>query len=356
MAVNPACGRLDSETAEDIDATQCPPRRAIYQSALRLLRASLKTAAVLFVLTAVGTAFSQSPINVPRTHEVASKQAEAFRFVIMGDRTGGHRPDVFANAVDHINLLNPDFVMCVGDLIEGYTEDRNVVEAQWLEFESIVDRLQMPFYYTVGNHDISNAAMADIWRERRGADYYYFVANHVLFLVLNTEDPPVAFSPELLVKTRRLESAMRANPEATQQAILARAGQMQDQVKLPGSIAISDEQVSWALETLERYVDVEWTFVLMHKPAWQYQSPAFARIEVALQDRPYSVIAGHEHYYQHQERFGRDYIVAATTGGVWLRDGPGRFDHLLHVSMTPKGPKFLNIKTDAMFDKHGPLE
>jgi len=46
-----------------------------------------------------------------------------FQFAIVTDRTGGHRPGVFMEGIHKLNLLQPEFVMSVGDLIEGYTED-----------------------------------------------------------------------------------------------------------------------------------------------------------------------------------------------------------------------------------------
>jgi len=55
------------------------------------------------------------------------RNSHDFSFVVVGDRTGGHRPQVFSNAMRHINLLNPDFVVSVGDLIEGYSQDEKAV-------------------------------------------------------------------------------------------------------------------------------------------------------------------------------------------------------------------------------------
>ena len=46
------------------------------------------------------------------------------------------------------------------DLIEGYTKDEARMAAEWREFQSYVHRLQMPFFYVPGNHDMSNPAMA----------------------------------------------------------------------------------------------------------------------------------------------------------------------------------------------------
>ena len=79
-------------------------------------------------------------------------------------------------------------------------------------------------------------------------------------------------------------------------------------------------------------------------------------IEMAqmLAGRKYTVIAGHEHYYDHESRAGRDYIVMGTTGGVWLKDGAGRVDHVAWVTMTGGGPVIANIRTDGLFPKEGP--
>ena len=124
-------------------------------------------------------------------------------------------------------------------------------------------------------------------------------------------------------------------------------------VRLPGQVAIGERQVRFVEETLERYPDVRWIFVLMHKPAWLYDSPEFREIEALLEGRPYTVLAGHEHFYRWESRHGRDYIDMATTGGVWLREGGGRVDHVLLVSMTDAGPRYANIRLDGIADKAG---
>ena len=62
--------------------------------------------------------------------------------------------------------------------------------------DAIVKKLEMPFFYVAGNHDMSNAVMAEEWKERFGPSYYHFRYRDVLFLVLNTEEPPVPKDPE----------------------------------------------------------------------------------------------------------------------------------------------------------------
>ncbi|MDH4239288.1 MAG: metallophosphoesterase, partial [Phycisphaerae bacterium] len=111
----------------------------------------------------------------PWTHLNLYNNPDNFQFAIVADRTGGSRPGVFADAVEKLNLLMPEFVLSIGDLIEGYTHDDTELNSQWDEFDSIVNKLQMPFFYVPGNHDISNAAMAGKWQQRLGSSYYHFV-------------------------------------------------------------------------------------------------------------------------------------------------------------------------------------
>jgi hypothetical protein len=51
-------------------------------------------------------------------------EEDAFSFVMFGDRTGGPKEGVriLAEAVGEVNLIGPDLVMTVGDLIQGYNQ------------------------------------------------------------------------------------------------------------------------------------------------------------------------------------------------------------------------------------------
>src|SRR5215207_363953 len=52
------------------------------------------------------------------------KGDDVFHFVVFGDRTGGppEGMKVLAQAVEDANLLDPDLVMTVGDLVNGYNQ------------------------------------------------------------------------------------------------------------------------------------------------------------------------------------------------------------------------------------------
>ena len=97
--------------------------------------------------------------------------AAAFRFAVIGDRTGGHVEGVYGEILDEVQRLRPDFVMTVGDMIEGYTEDSTQLNSEWKEYLGLVDRLSMPIYYTPGNHDITNEVMRPFYLRYVGEPY-----------------------------------------------------------------------------------------------------------------------------------------------------------------------------------------
>src|ERR1700690_1649044 len=99
----------------------------------------------------------------PVTHLRLNNDPAEFQFAIVSDRTGGHRGQVFSRAVEQLNLMQPEFVVSVGDLIEGYTSNKQELTRQWREFQTYTSRLQMPFFYIPGNHDLANKTEAELW-------------------------------------------------------------------------------------------------------------------------------------------------------------------------------------------------
>lgn len=260
-----------------------------------------------------------SEARTPWTSLAANDAAEDFHFVIVSDRTGGERPGVFESALPKANLLEPAFVVSVGDLIEGYTEDQAQIDAEWDEFEGFVDQLTVPFFYVAGNHDMDSAVMAEAWRERFGPSYYHFVYKDVLFLVLNSELFGMVSKPD---------------------------------TPLPGPWTQA-EQLAFIERTLERYPDPRWTIVLVHQPLWDYASGPrgdWPEVERMLGDRDYTVFAGHFHRYVQLVRNDRRYITLSTTGGGSSLRGTqyGEFDHVAWVTMTASGPRIANLLLDGI--------
>ncbi len=300
----------------------------------------------------------------PSTDKPFHDAEGGFRFAIVSDRTGGARPGVFERAIDELNLLQPEFVISVGDLVEGYMKDPHVLARQWQEFDGLVARLDMRFFQVAGNHDLSNDAMLDIWKRRAGSPYYFFIYKNVLFLVLDTDDPPIS-SHDILsrlfpepAKVIEMERMLESDPRRADELISAQI----EKLKMPAGevipASVSEEQANWARHTISAHRDVRWTMVLMHKPAWLYRSESnhFPEIQSALSSHPYTVFAGHEHYYQHEVIDGHDYFRLGTTGGDWIRKGPGSVDHITWVTVGKNGPHVANIRVGGVFGVSGPSE
>ncbi len=240
---------------------------------------------------------------------------DQFQFIIVTDRTGGHRPGIFEDAMHKINLLQPEFVMSVGDLIEGYTEDTAILRAEWEEFTGFIDHLEMPFFYVPGNHDLTNAVMEEEYIKRFGKTYYHFVYKDVLFLCLNSED----------------------------------------MLRGAGNGSISEPQFNYIKSTLEKYPDVRYTFLFLHQPLWIQRDPKFwPQVEELLTERPHTVFAGHYHHYVKRSRNNGRYIMLATTGGgSGLRGSSfGEFDHVVWVTVNDDEPVIANLWLKGIWDEN----
>ncbi|HSI75081.1 MAG TPA: hypothetical protein VK957_04285 [Lunatimonas sp.] len=82
----------------------------------------------------------------PWTHTRFLDDDSAITFAIVSDLTGGYREGIFPQAVDKLNSLHPEFVISIGDMIEGYTEDSLQIDRWWEQFNGWVGKLDMPFF------------------------------------------------------------------------------------------------------------------------------------------------------------------------------------------------------------------
>ena len=288
----------------------------------------------------------------PWTSENFGNRPDNFQFAVIGDRAGGadHR-GIFERAMGQLNLLQPEFVISVGDLIEGYSEDRAKLAAEWDEIDGMLSKLEMRFFRAVGNHDLGNDTMKQVWLERHGATFYHFVYRDVLFLVLNSEDPPRP-APEGIEEDIELYNRLQVeDPEKAKAMLDEFMASVASYLGKPANF--SDQQVAYVKHALAQNADVRWTFVFLHEPAWENPSESFLAIEQLLKERSYTFLAGHLHYYDIEDRFGRDYITMGPAGASFHKDGPGNVDHILWVTMTEDGPRIAQITLDGIYDRKG---
>ena len=181
-------------------------------------------------------------VKKPWTNLNCNNDPNNFHFGIMSDNTGRSRTEVFENGVKKLNMLQPEVVMCVGDLIQGYSTDTALIKKQWSDMNNTISHLEMPFFYLPGNHDITNNIMAKEWEKLYGRRYYSFIYKNTLFITLDTND----------------DSEFNLTPS----------------------------QTDFVLNTLQKNANVRWTFVFMHHPIWKYNtSGRFGKIEEALKNQ-----------------------------------------------------------------------
>ncbi|MEN8193808.1 MAG: DUF4434 domain-containing protein, partial [Bacteroidota bacterium] len=249
----------------------------------------------------------------PWTNLKFNDSKDKLQFIILPDRTGNERSGIFEDAIKKINLLQPEFVVSVGDLIEGYTNKEESINKQWNEVNELISKLEVPYFYVPGNHDYSNEVMARIWKEKYGKSYYHFLYKDVLFMCLNSEG---------------------------------------EQSKLSG---IDSLQYEYFEDVLKKNQNVKWTFIFMHQPIWNYNNtPYWQRLEEKLKEREYSVFAGHTHQYKKEVINNADYIILATAGGISGVRGIdyGEFDHITLVTFSENEPTVANILLDGILDEN----
>ncbi len=282
----------------------------------------------------------------PWSAEPIGKPEDQFTFAIIGDLNSGERAGVLEVAVEQINLLRPEFILSIGDLVEGGTEDTTQLKKEYDHFDARISKAKAPFFHVGGNHDLTNPVMRTYWEHRYGRRYYHFVYQNVLFLMLDSED----YSEERMwqiYKARKYALELMDNGK-TEEA------QQTEYFKMPerGTGEISDVQSAYFEKVIADHPNVRWTFVLMHKPVWLREGKGnLSRVENALGTRNYTVLNGHLHKYAYTERNNRDYIMVATTGGGQDAKSDMAFDHVTLISFDDDGPSMANLRMDGILDK-----
>jgi hypothetical protein len=240
-----------------------------------------------------------------------------FHFAILSDRTGGHTPGVYPRVIDEINLLSPDFVVTVGDHIEGYGQDYERSEAEWDSLLALIGELEAPVYLTPGNHDIWDAVSESMYVARTGQEpYYSFDRDNAHFVIL-------------------------------------------DVARFEYSSDFPETQREWLIQDLKESGDAEHTFVFCHKPLWV--NTLMLGDPDPLHDvfREYGVDAvfnGHLHHYFAAEFDGIEYTVVGSSGGGMLRSTEepvprGEFFQFGWVTVTPSGHELAVIDLGGIYPR-----
>jgi len=228
-------------------------------------------------------------------------ERDIFTVAIIGDRTGGYPEGLkyLERAVYEINQLNPDFVVHIGDKVQGYTRDQSQWLREYEEFMPYMDKLNAPWYAVAGNHDVfspiwdtNDRTYEELYKKYFGPIRYSFDYKNAHFVFLYTDD------------------AMTSVPD------------------------MSEEQVEWLRNDLEA-TDSKNIFVFLHKPVWRYDTKNWDATHAVIKEFPVkAVIAGHFHTYQKDMNLdGIQYYVMGPTGGEMHESDQELYGYFHHYNI-----------------------
>jgi Icc protein len=223
-----------------------------------------------------------------------------FRFSILGDRTGDAQPGVYEQVWSELVALHPDFVINVGDTIQG--GDDRTAAAEWRALRPLWDRFHLPIYFTPGNHDLWSPRSRAVYEEQTGHPAFYsFNYQNAHFIVLdNSQAPDLSYS-------------------------------------------LSDDQMQFLARDLERSRDRELKFIFFHKPLWlipvKFQNSQFPFHQLIAKYGVRYVVSGHGHQYVREMLDGVTYLEAPSSGGKLKGQGFAQGWFYGQVLVTVKGSK-----------------
>jgi predicted phosphodiesterase len=196
-----------------------------------------------------------------------------FRFSIIGDRTGGAQAEIYGRVWREVDLLHPDFVINVGDTIEGGNDQ--TAEKEWIEMRPFWEKYKhYPLYFTAGNHDVFSDTSRKLYERETGRPASYsFDYQETHFTVLDNAEQNELPDSQLAFLKKDLEENKAKNPK----------------------------------------------FVFFHRPFWlpyaKFKTRDFELHRIAKQYGVSYIISGHGHQFVRAVNDGIVYMEVGSSGG-----------------------------------------
>lgn len=197
----------------------------------------------------------------------------AFHFVLLGDRTGEAQPGVWEQVWKQAAAENPEFILGVGDIIEG--GDDATAEAEWRQAKSALEPYaRFPFYLAPGNHDVWSPTSAKLFQKYTHHPLHYsFDYGSAHFTVLDNSR----------------------------------------------SDELSSEEMAFLASDLAQHQPQHMKFIVSHRPSWlidaALRNSQFPLHRLARRYGVEYVVAGHVHQILRVALDGVTYLCAPSAGG-----------------------------------------
>lgn len=143
---------------------------------------NLRVLILLIVLSSATLFAGQSGLTKGSLPALAKLQGK-ITFVVLGDNRSGD--DIYQKILAVAMERKPDFIINAGDQIETPGDIK-----EWAKFWEMSKIVDVPYFLTVGNHDVRDAESERIYKEQvdlPGSELYYsFTAGNSLFIVLDS--------------------------------------------------------------------------------------------------------------------------------------------------------------------------
>jgi UDP-2,3-diacylglucosamine pyrophosphatase LpxH len=202
-----------------------------------------------------------------------TSSGDEFHFVILGDRTGGAVPGVYEAAWRETDRDHPDFVISVGDTIEGGND--LTADAEWQQIvRTLAPYRRYRLFLAPGNHDVWSVASAQAFEKySKHPLHYSFDYKQAHFTILDNSR----------------------------------------------SDSMPAEELAYLEKDLQIHEKQPVKFVFSHRPSWILQvvlaNPQFPLHRLAKRYGVKYVIAGHVHEMLHFDLDDVTYLSMASSGG-----------------------------------------
>jgi len=240
-----------------------------------------------------------------------------FTFVVLGDSRGKKEAisPYFSQIIKEAKLLSPNFVIHTGDWVKSCKKE------DWQEFLEIMEETEVPYFLTVGNHDVKKnwEDWTSLYKKLiKKPLYYSFKYVNCAFIIL------CCYTNE--------------NGKTV-------------------SHKLGKKQFLWLKRQLKKAKNSTHIFIFVHEPLFPVNGHIGSSLDFYPDEKeklisilkPYKdkiiLFCGHEHLYSAIEREGIRQIITGGAGApIYTPSAKGGFYHFIFVNVKGKKLKMSVIK------------